>query len=653
MAYNAKDIKILEGLDAVRMRPGMYIGTTGPEGMHHLLWEIVDNSIDEAANGYADEISVTLFDDNSISVEDNGRGMPVDIHPQKGVSGVEVIFTQLHAGGKFDNTQYEFSGGLHGVGASVVNALSEWTTVEVYHDYKTYRAEFERQYSPDKKHIISGATKMHLTQTGTCHKHGSLVTFKPDKLVFGTALFQFDTIAHRLKELAFLNAGLKINLTDTRNGQNKEKHYCFSGGIVDFVKYCNEGKTPVFDEPILFKGESNGIYAEAAIQYTDSYNENIVSFVNNIPTKEGGTHETGFRSAVTKVLNDYARRIEVLKEKDSNFNGEDFREGMTAIIAIKMQNIQFEGQTKAKLGSVEARPAVEAIISEQFGKFLEDPKNETIGKIILEKAMQAAKVREAAKKAKDIARKKNSLDVTALVGKLAPCTGRKAEENELIIVEGDSAGGSAKQGRDRRFQAILPLRGKPANSEKRRIEQILGNEEFCSLITALGTGIDDDFDMDLLKYHKIIILADADQDGGHIRSLLLTFFYRYMKPLITEGHVYIGTPPLYRLEKTSTKEVVYCYSDEERIAAAEKMGRGYVIQRYKGLGEMDPEQLWDTTMNPEHRTLVKVTIEDATEAERLVTVLMGDKVDVRRQYIIENANFNKVDEFAKDMGVSK
>ena len=331
MAYNAKDIKILEGLDAVRMRPGMYIGTTGPEGMHHLLWEIVDNSIDEAANGYADEISVTLFDDNSISVEDNGRGMPVDIHPQKGVSGVEVIFTQLHAGGKFDNTQYEFSGGLHGVGASVVNALSEWTTVEVYHDYKTYRAEFERQYSPDKKHIISGATKMHLTQTGTCHKHGSLVTFKPDKLVFGTALFQFDTIAHRLKELAFLNAGLKINLTDTRNGQNKEKHYCFSGGIVDFVKYCNEGKTPVFDEPILFKGESNGIYAEAAIQYTDSYNENIVSFVNNIPTKEGGTHETGFRSAVTKVLNDYARRIEVLKEKDSNFNGEDFREGMTLL----------------------------------------------------------------------------------------------------------------------------------------------------------------------------------------------------------------------------------------------------------------------------------------------------------------------------------
>lgn len=653
MGYNAKDIKILEGLDAVRMRPGMYIGTTGPDGMHHLLWEIVDNAIDEAANGFADEVTITLSDDNVASVEDNGRGMPVDIHPQKGISGVEVIFTQLHAGGKFDNNQYEFSGGLHGVGASVVNALSEWTTVEVYKDYKTYRTEFERQYSDDKKNIISGATKMPLTKVGTCAKHGSLVSFKPDKLVFGTATFNFDTIKHRLKELAFLNAGLKINLIDTRLGKEQEKHYCYQGGLIDFVKYSNEGKTPVFDEPMFFKGEFNGIRCEAAIQYTDSYNETTFSFVNNIPTKEGGTHETGFRTALTKVLNDYARRTEVLKEKDPNFNGEDFREGMTAIIAIKMQNIQFEGQTKAKLGSVEARPAVEAIISEQLEKFLDDPKNQQIGAAILAKAVAAAKVREAAKKAKDIARKKNSLDVTALVGKLASCTGRKPEQNELIIVEGDSAGGSAKQGRDRRFQAILPLRGKPANSEKRRIEQILGNEEYCSLITALGTGIDDDFDITQLKYHKIIILADADQDGGHIRSLLLTFFYRYMKPLITEGHVYIGTPPLYRLEKNSTKELVYCYSDQERIAAAEKMGRGYVIQRYKGLGEMDPEQLWDTTMNPQHRTLVRVTIEDATEAERLVTVLMGDKVDVRRQYIIENANFNKVDEFAKDMGVIK
>ena len=653
MSYNAKDIKILEGLDAVRMRPGMYIGTTGPDGMHHLLWEIVDNAIDEAANGFADEITVTLSDDNVASVEDNGRGMPVDIHPQKGISGVEVIFTQLHAGGKFDNNQYEFSGGLHGVGASVVNALSEWTTVEVYKDYKTYRAEFERQYTEDKKSVISGATKKHLEKIGTCAKHGSLVTFKPDKLVFGTVAFSFDTIKHRLKELAFLNAGLKINLIDTRVGKEQEKHYCYQGGLSDFVKYSNEGKTPVFDEPIIFKGECNGIRAEAAIQYTDSYSENIVSFVNNIPTKEGGTHETGFRTALTKVLNDYARRTEVLKEKDPNFNGEDFREGMTAIISIKMQNIQFEGQTKSKLGSIEARPAVETIITDQLEKFLDDPLNQQIGAMILAKAVAAAKVREAAKHAKDLARKKNSLDVTALVGKLASCTGKKPEQNELIIVEGDSAGGSAKQGRDRRFQAILPLRGKPANSEKRRIEQILGNEEYCSLITALGTGIDDDFDITQLKYHKIIILADADQDGGHIRSLLLTFFYRYMKPLITEGHVYIGTPPLYKLEKASTKEVIYCYSDQERIAAAEKLGRGYVIQRYKGLGEMDPSQLWETTMDPSCRTLVRVTIEDATEAERLVTVLMGDKVDVRRQYIIDNANFNKVDEFAKDLGVIK
>ena len=653
MSYNAKDIKILEGLDAVRMRPGMYIGTTGPEGMHHLLWEIVDNAIDEAANGYADEVTVTLQEGNVVSVEDNGRGMPVDIHPQKGISGVEVIFTQLHAGGKFDHANYEYSGGLHGVGASVVNALSEWTHVEVYKDYKTYRAEFARTYAEDGKHILSGHTVKPLTKIGTCAKHGSLVTFKPDKLVFGAVQFQFDVIKHRLKELSFLNAGLKINLIDTRVGKEQEKHYCFTGGIADFVKYSNEGKTALFEEPILLKGESNGIKTEVAIQYTDSYNETTISFVNNIPTKEGGTHETGFRSALTKVLNDYARRLEVLKEKDPNFNGEDFREGMTAVLNIRMQNIQFEGQTKAKLGSVEARPAVESVVSEQLEKFLDDPTHEMIGRQILEKAVAAARVREAAKKAKDIARKKNSLDMMTLVGKLASCTGKKAEQNELIIVEGDSAGGSAKQGRDRRFQAILPLRGKPANSEKRRIEQILSNEEFCSLITALGTGIDDDFDITQLKYNKVIILADADQDGGHIRSLLLTFFYRYMKPLITEGHVFIGTPPLYRLEKTSTKELVYCYSDEERIAAAEKMGRGYVIQRYKGLGEMDPEQLWETTLNPAHRTLVQITIEDAAEAERLVTVLMGDKVDIRRQYIIENANFNKVDEFAKDTGVLK
>jgi len=651
--YNAGDIKILEGLDAVRMRPGMYIGTTGPKGMHHLLWEIVDNAIDEAANGYADAVSVIIHKDNSISVEDNGRGMPVDIHPVKGVSGVEVIFTQLHAGAKFDAGSYKYSGGLHGVGASVVNALSEWVNVEVYQDYKIYRTEFESKYDAAEKKIISGATKMHLKETGKTHKHGSLVSFKPDKAVFDTVIFNFEIIARRLKELAFLNAGLKISLLDERatDIETGKKEYCYSGGIADFVKYLNEDKTVLHEEPVFLQGEKDNIFVEVAIQYTDSYTESIVSFVNNIPTSEGGTHETGFKSAVTKVLNDYARKIEMLKEKDASFTGEDFREGMTAVIAVKMQNIQFEGQTKTKLGNTEARPVVESIVSEKLLQFLEDIKNDAVGKTILEKAIQAARVREAARKAKDIARKKNSLDGASLVGKLASCTGRRAEENELFIVEGDSAGGSAKQGRDRRFQAILPLRGKPLNSEKKRLDQVLANEEFRTIITALGTGIDEDFDVTSLKYNKVIILADADQDGAHIRSILLTFFYRYMKDLITEGHIYIGMPPLYRVEKNSTKEIVYAYTDEERLAAGERMGRGYVVQRYKGLGEMDPEQLWETTMNPEHRTLTQVTIDDVAEAERLVTVLMGDKVEVRRQYIIDHANFNKIDVFAKELGV--
>lgn len=651
--YNAGDIKILEGLDAVRMRPGMYIGTTGPKGMHHLLWEIVDNAIDEAANGYADTIGVIIHGDNSVSVEDNGRGMPVDIHPQKGVSGVEVIFTQLHAGGKFDSSNYQYSGGLHGVGASVVNALSEWVTVEVYQNYKTYRAEFESKYDPSEKKIISGATKMPLREVGKSHKHGSLVTFKPDKSVFDTVIFNFDTIARRLKELAFLNGGLKITLKDERTGGEgpREKEYCFDGGLSDFAKYLNADKTVLHQEPVFLQGEKDNIFVSAALQYTDSYTESTVSFVNNIPTTEGGTHETGFKSALTKVLNDFARRLEVLKEKDANFTGEDFREGLTAVLAIKMQNIQFEGQTKTKLGNTEARQAVEAVISEKLTAYLADLKNEEVGKLVLDKAVTAARVREAARKAKDIARKKSSLEGASLVGKLASCTGRRPEENELFIVEGDSAGGSAKQGRDRRFQAILPLRGKPLNSEKKRLDQVLANEEFRTIIAALGTGIDEDFDITSLKYHKIIILADADQDGAHIRSILLTFFYRYMKELITEGHVYIGRPPLYKVEKNSTKEVVYAYSDEERIAAGEKMGRGYNVQRYKGLGEMDPEQLWETTMNPHNRTLVQVNIDEVAEAERLVTVLMGDKVEARRQYIIDHANFNKVDIFAKEMGI--
>ena len=652
--YNASDIRILEGLDAVRMRPGMYIGTTGSKGMHHLLWEIVDNAIDEAANGYAEHMWVTLHADNSVSVEDDGRGMPVDIHPVMGVSGVEVIFTQLHAGGKFDDSNYKYSGGLHGVGASVVNALSEWLYVEVYHDYKIYRADFESYYDAQQLKVLSGVCRQHLRETGKTHKHGSLVRFKPDARVFDAASFQYDVIKRRLKELAFLNGGLSITLTDERQKTAegfKTAEYHFSGGISDYVEYLNNEKEVKFNPPIYLEGEQDGIYCAAAIQYTDSYTESIYSFVNNIPTTEGGTHETGFKSALTKVLNDYARRVELLKEKDANFNGEDFREGITANLTVKMQNIQFEGQTKTKLGNVEARPAVEGIISESLKRYLDDPKNSAAGECILEKAVQAARVREAAKKAKDIARKRSSLEGAPLVGKLSSCTGKKPEENELFIVEGDSAGGTAKQGRDRRFQAILPLRGKPLNCEKKRLDQVLTNEEYRTLITALGTGIDVDFDINSLKYHKVIILADADQDGAHIRSILLTFFYRYMRELIISGHVFIGVPPLYRLEKNSTKEVVYVYNDKERAEAAQRMGRGYTIQRYKGLGEMDAAQLYDTTMNPRTRNLVQVTIEDAAEADRLVTVLMGDKTDVRKAYIIENADFNKVDLFAKEKGV--
>lgn len=655
MEYGAENIRILEGLDAVRMRPGMYIGTTGSKGMHHLLWEIVDNAIDEAANGYADQIWVTLHRDNSVSVEDNGRGMPVGIHPQKGISAAEVIFTQLHAGGKFDASNYKYSGGLHGVGASVVNALSSWVTVEVYHDYKVYRCEFESRYDASEQKIISGATKSHLKEVGKTHKRGSKVTFLPDARVFDSAKFNYEVIKRRLKELAFLNGGLRITLTDERqveNGEVKTVEFHYEGGISDYVEYLDADNEPKFRPPIYIEGEKDGIFCAAAIQYTDAYStENIFSFVNNIPTSEGGTHETGFKSALTKVMNDYARRSGVLKEKDDNFQGEDFREGITAVLTVKMQNVQFEGQTKAKLGNVEARPAVEAVVTEKLTAYLDDLKNAEIGQIMLEKAVQAARVRMAARKAKDIARKKSALEGAPLVGKLSSCTGRRPEENELFIVEGDSAGGTAKQGRDRRFQAILPLRGKPLNVEKKRLDQVLTNEEFRSIITALGTSIDVDFDISNLKYHKVIILADADQDGAHIRSILLTFFYRYMKKMITEGHVFIGVPPLYKIEKASTKEVVYAYTDEERTAACRSMGGRPTVSRYKGLGEMSAEQLFETTMNPRTRTLVQVTIEDAVEAEHLVTVLMGDRADVRKQYIIDNANFNKVDLFAKEKGV--
>ena len=642
--YKAKDITILEGLDAVRMRPGMYIGSTGSRGLHHMVWEIVDNAIDEASNGYATEISVTLKKDGSCEVSDNGRGVPVDIHPALGVSAVEVVYTQLHAGGKFDDKNYAYSGGLHGVGASVVNALSEWMTVDVYKDFTHYQQKFASVADPQTGKIKSGHPLAPLAKVGNTRKRGTTVTFKPDARVFEETVFSGDTVRRRIRELAYLNRGVKFVFTDERvkDADARTVEFCYEGGLTDFVKYLNEEKNPM-TEPMYFEGDQSGMRIRAAIQYTDSYTESLFSFVNNIPTAEGGTHETGFKAALTKVFNDYARKIGALKEKDNNLSGEDFREGMTAVLAVNVKNPQFEGQTKGRLGNTEVRPIVEAFFTEKLSVYLEDLKHQDAAQLILDKAVKAAKVREAARKARDVARQKNQLEAAPLVGKLSSCTGRDAKLNELFIVEGDSAGGSAKQGRDRRFQAILPLRGKPLNAEKKRLDQVLANEEIRSMITALGTGIGEDFDLSHLKYNKVIILSDADQDGAHIRAILLTFFFRYMKELILNGHVYIGTPPLYLVKKGQMSE--YVYDDKALPAAVKRMGKGYAIQRYKGLGEMNPEQLWDTTMNPAHRTLVQVTLEDAAMAERMVTILMGDKVEPRRVYISEHADFNKEDHF--------
>ena len=646
--YSVSDIKVIEGLEAVRMRPGMYIGSTGARGLHHMLWEIVDNAVDEAANGFADRVCVTLHKDNSVTVEDNGRGIPVGIHEKLGVSGVEVVFTQLHAGGKFDNGSYGYSGGLHGVGASVVNALSEYVEAEIFTGGKAYYQKFH-SYVDQQGQIHSGRPVAPLRETGRTRKRGSRITFLPDKRVFETLDMQFDTIAKRMRELAYLNRGVTFYLLDERDG--REKEYCFAGGLSDFVRYVNGDKTPLYAEPIHITGEKDGIQVDIAMQHNDGYSESIFSYVNNIPTTEGGTHETGFKAALTKVLNDCCRRLDVLKDKDPGLTGEDFREGLTAIISLKMHNVQFEGQTKTRLGNTEARPAVEYVMTEKLVPFLEDLKNaETTAKIV-DKAVKAAKVRETARKAKNMAREKSKLENAPLVGKLSSCTGRDPKKNELFIVEGDSAGGSAKQGRDRRFQAILPLRGKPLNVEKKRLDQVLANEEFRSIITAMGTSIGDDFDIASLRYDKIIILSDADQDGAHIRAILLTFFYRYMKELITEGHVYIGLPPLYKVQKG--KEIHYAYDDKELNAIIKKVGKGYTLQRYKGLGEMNPEQLWETTMNPENRALVRVHIDDGADVERLVTVLMGDKVAPRKEYISEYANFNKADTFAEKAALEK
>lgn len=643
--YEAKSIQVLEGLDAVRMRPGMYIGSTGSRGLHHLLWEIVDNAIDEAANGYADEILVTLHQDGSASVFDNGRGMPVDTHPTLGISGVEVIYTKLHAGGKFNNENYSYSGGLHGVGASVVNALSKWVTVDVFRDWTHWRISFASKYDPKLGKVTAGIPQGPLEKVGNTRKKGSLVRFLPDDTIFEDTRFNSDLVARHLQEQAFLNKGLRIVFTDERdkNPETRERIFHYEGGIVDFVKYLDTDKNVLHEQPVYLEGQREDIIFKASFQYTDGYTENIFSYANNIPTGEGGSHETGFKAAFTKAFNDYARRIGALKEKDNNLSGEDFREGLTCVMIVMVKNPQFEGQTKGRLGNTEVRPAVEAIVSQRLTEFLEDLKNQELAQKIVEKAVRAAQVREASRKTRDLARQKNQLEAAPLVGKLASCTGRHPEDNELFIVEGDSAGGSAKQGRDRRFQAILPLRGKPLNAEKKRLDQVLANEEFRSLITALGTSIEDGFNLSSLKYNKVIILSDADQDGAHIRAILLTFFYRYMRDLVSTGHVYIGMPPLYKVQKGD--KVWYAYDDKELSKCTKAAGKGYNLQRYKGLGEMNPEQLWATTMDPSQRKLLQVTIDDAAQADRLITILMGDKVEPRREYISQFADFNRQDTF--------
>ena len=697
--YSAKNLEVLEGLDAVRMRPGMYIGSTGIKGLHHILWEIVDNAVDEAANGFAKKITVTLYKDGSASVEDDGRGIPTDIHPKEKVSGVQLVFTKLHAGGKFGQGNYAYSGGLHGVGASVTNALSEWLTVEIYRKH-IYKMSFHSRYNARKKKYDSGLPDGPLEDTGIATRRtGTLVRFKPDASVFSETEFNLETVEERLNELAFLNRGLEIVLIDERitmaeakrrrgnlfaseereepeeGEENIEEEsesfvtaqesifsqldelalesepyrvvYKYDGGISDFVKNLNEGKKKLYSAPIYYKATKNDILVEFAIQHTSDYTESIFSFVNNIPTPEGGYHEIGFKSGVARVLNEYARANGFLKDKDTNLQGDDFREGLTAVLSIKMTNVQFEGQTKTKLGNTEARVAVEATVIEGINALMNTRGYKKTLEEIIKKAQGAAKVRLAAKQAKENARAKNSIEGLTLIGKLASCSGRKPEFNEMFIVEGDSAGGTAKQARIRQFQSILPLRGKPLNVEKKRLNQILENEEIRTMISAIGAGIDPDFKLDKINYHKVIILSDADQDGMHIRCILLTFFFRYMRPLVNAGHVYIGMPPLYKVYKGD--KVEYAYDDKELKEKIEKIGKGYQLQRYKGLGEMSADQLWETTMNPATRNLTQVTIEDAAKAERMITTLMGDKVEGRKEFLAKYANFNKKDLFMEQL----
>ena len=625
--YGADQIQILEGLEAVRKRPGMYIGSTSARGLHHLVYEIVDNAVDEALAGYCDSIDVTINEDNSITVMDDGRGIPVDIQKKAGLPAVEVVFTILHAGGKFGNGGYKVSGGLHGVGASVVNALSEWLEVQVYKDGNIYQQRYER-----------GKVTYPLKIVGKCgpEQHGTRVTFLPDKEIFEETVYDYDTLKIRLRETAFLTKNLKIILKDDRD-EKKEKVFHYEGGIKEFVTYLNKGKTPIYDQVIYCEGTREGVYVEVSMQHNDSYTENIYTFVNNINTPEGGTHLTGFKNALSKTFNDYAREKKLLKDSEDNLSGEDIREGLTAIISVKIEDPQFEGQTKQKLGNSEARAAVDNIVSEQLTYFLEQ--NPAVAKSMCEKSILAQRARAAARKARDLTRRKSALDGMALPGKLADCSDKNPENCEIYIVEGDSAGGSAKTARSRATQAILPLRGKILNVEKARMDRIYGNAEIKAMITAFGTGIHDDFDISKLRYHKIIIMTDADVDGAHISTLLLTFIYRFMPELIKQGYVYLAQPPLYKVEKN--KKVWYAYSDDELNSILKEIGRdnSNKIQRYKGLGEMDAEQLWETTMDPERRILLRVTMDEETtsEVDLTFTTLMGDQVEPRREFIEANA----------------
>nr|WP_106789362.1 DNA topoisomerase (ATP-hydrolyzing) subunit B [Massilistercora timonensis] len=630
--YGADEIQILEGLEAVRKRPGMYIGSTSARGLHHLVYEIVDNSVDEALAGFCDTILVTINKDNSVTVVDNGRGIPVGINHKAGLPAVEVVFTVLHAGGKFGSGGYKVSGGLHGVGASVVNALSNWLEVEICSEGKVYKQRYER-----------GKVVQKLAVIGECdpQKTGTKVTFLPDDTIFDTTVFEYNVLKQRFREMAFLTRGLKIVLRDDREEEPIEKIFHYEGGIKEFVQYLNRSTTPLYEDIIYCEGTVNNVAVEVAMQHNDSYNENTYGFVNNITTPEGGTHVMGFRNALTKTFNDYARKNKLLKDTEPNLSGEDIREGLTAIISVKIEDPQFEGQTKQKLGNSEARGAVDSVVSRQLEIFLEQ--NPQVAKQTVEKSVLAQRAREAARKARDLTRRKSALDGMSLPGKLADCSDKNPENCEIYIVEGDSAGGSAKTARDRATQAILPLRGKILNVEKARLDKIYGNAEIKAMITAFGTGIHEDFDISKLRYHKIIIMTDADVDGAHISTLLLTFLYRFMPDLIKEGYVYLAQPPLYKLEKN--KKVWYAYSDEELDNILTEVGRdtNNKIQRYKGLGEMDAEQLWDTTMDPEHRVLLRVTMDEETtsELDLTFTTLMGDKVEPRREFIEENAKYVK------------